>query len=54
MEFARHLAPQQVVPIHDFYLSESGRRFVVGMAKNVLAQDGIEVVPLDWGDSFTV
>lgn len=46
--------PQQVVPIHDFYLTEAGRSFVVGMAKMVLAEDGIEVVPLDWGDSFTV
>lgn len=54
VEFARHLAPQQVVPIHDFYLTEAGRSFVVGMAKKVLADDGIEVVPLDWGDSFTV
>ena len=50
--FARDLAPQQVVPIHDFYLSKLGRDFVVGMAKTVLAKDGIEVVPLDWGDSY--
>lgn len=54
MEFARRLAPQQVVPIHDFYLNELGRGFVTGMAKNVLAQAGIEVVPLGWGDSYTV
>ena len=54
VEFARHLAPQQVVPIHDFYLTEAGRSFVVGMAKKVLAADGIEVVPLEWGDSYTV
>lgn len=50
--FARNLAPQQVIPIHDFYLSKLGRDFVVGMAKAVLAKDGIEVVPLDWGDSY--
>jgi L-ascorbate metabolism protein UlaG (beta-lactamase superfamily) len=54
VDFARHLAPQQVVPIHDFYLTEAGRSFVVGMTKRVLADDGIEVVPLDWGDSYTV
>lgn len=52
--FARELAPQQVVPIHDFYLTKPGRDFVVGMASGVLAKSGIEVVPLDWGDSFSV
>ena len=52
--FARRLAPSQVVPIHDFYTSRSGREFIVGMAKSVLAGDGIEVVPLDWGESYTV
>ena len=54
VEFAKSLGPKQVVPIHDFYLSASGRGFVVGMAKAVLAKSGIEVVPLDWGDSYTV
>jgi len=52
--FARRLAPQQVVPIHDFYLSESGRGFITGMAKSVLAEDGVELVALDWGESYTV
>ena len=54
MEFARRLGPRQVVPIHDFYLSESGRRWVTGMATNVLSADGIEVVGLDWGDGYAV
>lgn len=54
VQFARRLSPTHVVPIHDFYTSPQGRQFVVGMAKNVLAGDGIEVVPLDWGDHFTV
>jgi len=54
VEFARKLAPQQVVPIHDFYLSKLGRDFVVNMTKAVLAESGIEVVPLDWGESFTL
>ena len=54
VEFARRLAPQQVVPIHDFYLNDEGRRWVTGIAKTVLANDGIEVVPLDWGESYTV
>jgi L-ascorbate metabolism protein UlaG (beta-lactamase superfamily) len=43
MEFARRLAPKQVVPIHDFYLNELGRNFVYSMAKNVLAKSDIEV-----------
>lgn len=53
VQFARRLGPRQVVPIHDFYLNEQGRAFVIGLAKNVLAGDDIEVVPLDWGDSFS-
>ena len=53
VEFARRLRPQQVVPIHDFYTSPAGRQWVMNVAKTVLAEDGIEVVPLDWGDSFT-
>lgn len=54
VEFARRLAPQQVVPIHDFYLNEMGRTWIAGLAKSVLADDGIEVVPLAWGESYTV
>ncbi len=52
--FARRLAPQQVIPIHDFYLNDEGRRWVTGIAGRVLADDDIEVVPLDWGESYTV
>jgi L-ascorbate metabolism protein UlaG (beta-lactamase superfamily) len=51
MDFARRLAPQQVIPIHDFYLNENGRSFVYNLAKNVLAKSGIEVVTLNWGES---
>ncbi|MFH2072148.1 MAG: hypothetical protein ABIJ75_04770, partial [Actinomycetota bacterium] len=54
VEFARGLRPRQVVPIHDFYLSEEGRRWVAGMAAKALGADGIEVVPLDWGGSYTL
>ncbi len=54
MEFARRLAPQQAIPIHDFYLSELGRGWINGMAKNVLAQSGIEFVPLHWGESYSL
>lgn len=51
--FARRLAPRQVVPIHDFYLSATGRRWVTGLVTQVLAPD-VEVVPLDWGEAYTV
>ena len=54
VEFARRLEPRQVVPVHDFYLSATGRRWVTGMVRAVLGSDGIELVDLDWGDSFTI
>jgi L-ascorbate metabolism protein UlaG (beta-lactamase superfamily) len=54
LEFARELGPQQAVPVHDFYLSELGRGWIYGVAKHVLGNDGIEVVTLDWGESYTV
>ncbi len=54
MEFARVLEPKQAVPIHDFYLSDSGRDWVYGMAQRVLAESGIELVPIGWGESYTV
>ena len=54
VEFAMRLQPQQVIPIHDFYLSELGRGFIAKMAGGVLADSGIELIPLDWGDSYTL
>jgi len=54
VEFARRLAPSRVIPIHDFYLNEEGRRFIYGMAKNVLVQSGIEVITLNWGETATI
>ncbi len=42
-----------MVPVHDFYLSAFGRDWIYQMAKNVLAQAGIEVVTLNWGESYT-
>ena len=54
MEFARRLAPRQVIPIHDFYLNEGGRGFVYTMAKNVLGNSDIEVITLNWGESTTL
>ncbi len=54
VEFARRLGPAQVVPIHDFYLTETARSWIRNMVKGVLAGDGIELVDIDWGGSFTV
>ena len=54
MEFARRLAPRQAVPIHDFYLSESGKDWIYAMSKKVLAAADIELVTLAWGDSYTI
>ncbi len=53
VDFARRLAPQQVVPIHDFYTNTGGRRWAMGLAKTVLADSAIEVVTLDWGESYS-
>lgn len=54
LEFARRLEPQQAIPVHDFYLSDGGRKWINSVAKHMLAKEGIEMVTLDWGESFTV
>jgi len=54
VEFARRLRPAQVVPIHDFYLSESGRSWIREMVGGALAGDGIELADIDWGEEITV
>ena len=54
VEFARRVKPERVIMIHDFYLSEPGRARIRHMAGSVLADDGIEMLDLDWGQSLTV
>lgn len=54
VEFARRVRPQQVVMIHDFFMSEEGRSRIRGMAKGALAESDIEMLDLDWGDHLTV
>lgn len=54
VEHARRIQPAQVVAIHDFYLSKSGRDWIRKMITGVLAGDDIEMVDLDWGQSYTV
>ena len=52
--FAQRLGPAMVVPIHDFYLSTTGRAWVTKLASGVLGSAGIDLVNLDPGDSFSV
>lgn len=54
VEFAGRIGPQQVLMIHDLYMSKSGRGRIGGMARGPLAARGIELVDVDWGQSFRV
>lgn len=54
VEFAQRIGPERVLMIHDFFMSESGRERIRGMAKGALAAHGIELLEVDWGESFTV
>jgi len=54
VEFALRLRPAQVVPIHDFYLTGGGREWIRGLVGSALRDHGIELVDVDWGQSFTV
>ena len=53
VDFARRLSPQQVVPVHDWYVGVAGREWVYKMAATSLQRHGIELVPLNWGESYT-
>lgn len=52
--FAARVKPRLVIPIHDFFMSASGRQMVGGFAAGALAAHGIELARLDWGESITV
>lgn len=52
--FARRIGAQQVIPIHDFYMSRFGREKVAQMVGPALSRHGIELLPLDWGHEITV
>jgi L-ascorbate metabolism protein UlaG (beta-lactamase superfamily) len=52
--FAKRLGPRQVIPIHDFFMSPLGQEFLYGIAGGVLANAGIEFVPLKWNESYSV
>lgn len=53
VDFARRVEPEQVIGIHDFYLNEAGRAFARNLVAGPLADDGIEMVDLDWDDSYS-
>jgi L-ascorbate metabolism protein UlaG (beta-lactamase superfamily) len=53
VDFARRLGPARVIPVHDYYLSPSGREFITTMVKGVLEKSGIELLPLDWDQSLS-
>ena len=54
VEFAQRLKPEQVIPIHDYYMNEMGRAWIRGFIGGIVADMGIEMVELDWGERFTV
>ena len=54
VSLAKRLKPQYVIPIHDWHLGERGRRWVDGMTKKALADEGIAVLPLADFETVTV
>jgi len=54
VEFARRVKPERVIMIHDFYMTDAGRARIRQMAGSVLADDGIEMLDIDWGQTLTV
>jgi L-ascorbate metabolism protein UlaG (beta-lactamase superfamily) len=53
VDFARTIGPRQIIPIHDFYLTETGRAFAARIARLGLEGSGIELLELGWGESLT-
>ena len=54
VELVERLGPKQVIPAHDFYLSDGGRAFIYEFVGGAIAEGGVEFVPLGYGDSYTV
>ena len=52
--FAKRLGVSVAVPVHDFYLTGQGRGFVARIVQQPLADAGIELLALDWGESATL
>ncbi|HDH02889.1 MAG TPA: MBL fold metallo-hydrolase [Actinobacteria bacterium] len=54
IQFAKRVGVRQVIPTHDFYLTDGGREFIEGFAGAALAAEGIEMISLLPGASYTV
>ncbi len=50
----RLVGPSYVIPIHDWFLTESGRKFMYGLAAAGLGDDEIELVHLEDFESTTL
>ena len=46
--------PRYVIPIHDWYLEERGKRWLYGMAELALAEEGITLFQLDDFETVSV
>lgn len=54
VEKAAALKPKIVIPIHDWHWKDSARKKMYEMAKNYLAEKGIELRSLEAGEEFEV
>ncbi len=51
---AKRVKPRYVIPIHDWYLEERGKRWLYSMAERALAEEGITLLALDDFETVTV
>jgi len=51
---ARRLSPRFVIPIHDWHLSETGKKWLHGAVEPALAEEGITLLALDDFEAVTV
>jgi L-ascorbate metabolism protein UlaG (beta-lactamase superfamily) len=52
VECIRQLNPRIVIPVHDAYMSEAGRKGIWDIVTKALSGDGIDLIPLDWGETY--
>ncbi len=54
IQFAKRVGASQIIPTHDFYMTDGGREFIEGFVGAALAAEGIETISLLPGASYTV
>ena len=54
VSYIEQVRPQLVIPIHDAVLSDLGKTFDINNIKSITDQDGIQVIPLNPNDDFTI